>query len=530
MSERAADVAKPDAGARRADSVSRAAPGRWLAAAGVFAAAVLAMSVNVLVTRFYHRWDVTTERLYTLTEATKQTLHGLSERVEVTVFLAQSDPLALTVRHMLDAYGGETRQLAPRWVDPDRDPAQFLALQQEYGIRVEGKTEDGRLVTDAVVVVSRGAKRWFLTSGDFFAYDDEGRAKSRLEQSLTGAIRNVLGSEKATLCFSTGHGEISIDDGGPNGLAELRFRLEKNNYESRSIDLTSQAKEESLTGCRLVVVAGPEEKFAPAEAEPLLRYLREGGSLLLLLNPLLDADSRIAPTGLEGVTRAAGVALGQDFIVETSPDARLPSGAGETFFARPGQHEITKGLVGDEERPVRVLLSGAQSMKSVEGGPMAVTLLTTSDASFGFRDIRPFVNEGRAVQPSDSDVKGPFAVAMASELPKRGDAQHGPRVVVVGTASAAWGRNWRDAGLVGVRAFIESSVSWLTVRPALLDVPEKPAAEAGLRLTEESTAEVLRYVLLYMPGTALLLGLLLMYRRRTVERDSRRRPAREGKR
>lgn len=506
------------------DSVERAASARWLAAAGVVAAAVLATSVNVLVARFYHRWDWTTERIYTLTDATKQTLRSLGEPVEVVVFLAQSDPLTLTVRHMLDAYGSETRQLVTRWVDPDRDPAQFLALQQELGIRVEGKTEDGRLVTDAVVVVSRGAKRWFLTTGDFFAYDDEGRARSRLEQSLTGAIRNVLGSERALLCFATGHGEISMDDGGPNGLAELRYRLEKNNFEPRAVDLSAQTKGEPLGPCRLLVVAGPEEKFSPAEAEPVLRYLRDGGSVLMLVNPLLDADSRIVPSGLEVVAGAAGIELGQDFVVETDAAARLPTGAGETFFAAPALHDITKGLVGDGDQPVRVLLSGAQSLRAAERGPAASTLLTTSERAHAFRDIRPFVNEGRAIDASDADRTGPFAVAMAGELPKRGDAPHGPRVVVVGTASAAWGRNWRDAGLAGVRAFLESAISWLTARPAILDVPEKPAAEAGLRLTEESSAEVVRYVLVYMPGTALLLGILVMYRRRSVERASRRGP------
>jgi hypothetical protein len=34
-------------------------------------------------------------------------------------------------------------------------------------------------------------------------------------------------------------------------------------------------------------------------------------------------------------------------------------------------------------------------------------------------------------------------------------------------------------------------------------------------------SEVQRYVLLYMPGAATLLGLLLVYRRRSVERKSR---------
>jgi hypothetical protein len=51
-------------------------------------------------------------------------------------------------------------------------------------------------------------------------------------------------------------------------------------------------------------------------------------------------------------------------------------------------------------------------------------------------------------------------------------------------------------------------------RPPLVSLPPKPARQVGLRLTEASLSEVARYVLLYMPLTALLIGALSLYRRR----------------
>ena len=105
-----------------------------LAAAGVLAAAVIAVLCNVLVARFYKRWDVTRGGLYTLSPATVETLQGLGAPVEIIVFLSASDPLSVSVRHMLTSYGAETTKLNARYVDPDRSPAEFLALQQKYGI------------------------------------------------------------------------------------------------------------------------------------------------------------------------------------------------------------------------------------------------------------------------------------------------------------------------------------------------------------------------------------------------------------
>jgi nitrate reductase gamma subunit len=69
---------------------------------------------------------------------------------------------------------------------------------------------------------------------------------------------------------------------------------------------------------------------------------------------------------------------------------------------------------------------------------------------------------------------------------------------------------------------VESSVAWVAARPAIVSVPEKPARAVGLALTEESLGEILRYVLIYMPGTAALVGFMLLYRRRAQEKRSRR--------
>jgi hypothetical protein len=113
---------------------------------------------------------------------------------------------------------------------------------------------------------------------------------------------------------------------------------------------------------------------------------------------------------------------------------------------------------------------------------------------------------------------------MAAELPKLANAPqvHGPRLVVAGSANVVWSRNWREPTLLGSRLFIESALSWLSARPVIVSVPEKASHDVGLSLTEESLGEVQRYVLLYMPASAALLGVLIMYRRRSAERKSRR--------
>jgi hypothetical protein len=493
-----------------------------LSAAGVLAAALIAVSANILVARFYERWDWTSAGLYTLSPATVETLKELSEPIDVAVFLSSSDPLSISVRHMLTAYGAETTLLRPRYVDPDRAPAEFLALQQKYGI-LAGKSEDGRIVTDASIVIARGERYWFVTQDDIVSYDsDEGRARPKLEQALTEGIRNVLSRERATICFSTGHQEMSIEDGGPSGLGELRFRLEKNNYDIESVDLAAP-KLPPLEACIVVMIVGPELALAAQAAHHVADYLKRGGAVLVLANPILDEDNRIQPTGLEPLAAAAQIAFGNDFIVEREEKSRFPGGLGETFFATPKAHAVTAGLLkdGDQVR-FRVVLSAAQSLRATGGTPEV--LLSTSADAFALEDIRPFAEQGKPVEKGAGDASGPFAVALANELakPAGSDAARGPRIVVAGSANLAWSRNWRDPALLGNRRFVESAISWLAARPALVSIPEKPGHDVGLGLTEESLGEVFRYVLLYMPAAAIVLGSFVMFRRRQSERRSRR--------
>lgn len=490
-----------------------------LSAAGVIAATLLGISANVLVSRFYKRWDVTSRGLYTLSDATVDTLRGLGDPVEVIVFLSASDPLTVSVRHMLTAYGAETDKLRPRYVDPDRNPAEFLALQQKFGI-VAGKTDDGRVVTDASIVVSRGSRNWFVTTDDIVVYDEnDGQARPKLEQALTEAIRNVLERESARICFSVGHQEISIDDGGPSGLAELRYRLQKGNFEVETIDLAAPKLDRELPSCQVVVVAGPEVRFSDSAVKRLDGYFKGGGNLFLLTNPVLDEENRISATGLEALTRSAGIELGGDFVVEGDEGARLPSGLGESFFAAPKPHDVTRGLLKDGTPRFRVLLSAGQSMKATNDRPVA--LLSTTQNAFSLRDIRPFVEQGKPVAKSPGDPSGPFVMAFASELPKEGSRPHGPRMIVVGSANPVWGRNFRDPTLLGNRLFVESALSWLAARPALVSVPEKAGHDLGLSLTEESMSDVFRYVLFYLPGAVALLGVFVMLRRRAGEKRSR---------
>ena len=486
---------------------------------GVVAAFVVAILLNVVVARQYKRWDFTGSKLYSLSDPTKLTLRELREPVEVNVLLAKSDALLTSLRHLLTAYAAETTLLDVRYIDPDRDPLAYQAFLKKEGL-ASGRTEDGRIVTEASVVVVKGDKRWFLTPADLIdsSEADEGRARPKLEQGLTTGIRNVLSGERVRVCFSRGHGELATDEPGARGLGELKHRLDKNNVEVVVVDTTApDAKRDPWKGCALVYIAGAQSPWTQPEADTLGRHLDEGGSLIAFLIAMLDRDQkRVAPNGLESVLAKGGIEVRQDVVIEKSATARDPSGLGETFVAEVKPHPVTQGLV--DSKDLRLLFVLAQSIGRV--GASAVQpadLAVTSNEAFAMTDFLSARDEGQP-EKRPGDRAGPLSVAMASELPKLPSGARGGRMIVVGTTTLTTGKMWEDPRFRGGAFFVESAISWLTSKPQIVDIPTKPAVMAGLRLTEASLSQVGKYVMGYIPIAAALVGYAVFLRRRSTEK------------
>ncbi|HKY34745.1 MAG TPA: GldG family protein [Polyangiaceae bacterium] len=497
----------------------------WL---GVLAAGVLLVNLNVLGARWYKRWDLTSDRLYTLSGPTRELLRSLDRPVDVTVLLSNSDPLTPSVRHMLESYATDTRQLRVRYVDPDRSPAEFLAVQQKYQI-LAGKAEDGRIVTDAAIVVawddagaSEGGAHWFITADELVHLDeDSGRSRPALEQALSSALANVRRTEKAKLCFSAGHLETSLDDAGPEGLSELKQRLLKNNYTVETVDLT--APQLRLEDCSALVVAAPKRELGSEAAQRVGEYVKVGGSALLLLPPTLG-DDKVRPTGLEAMLSSAGITLGQDVVLERDAEQRLPRGSGELFFAKLLPHAVTRGVRHEDEKlSSRVLVVQARSLSVTGSEAGAKLLLQSSEQALSLKELSALADSGRISELEAQSPHKSLGLAAACQLgrPPGGKLRGDGRLFVTGASNLGWNRNFHDPALYGNQRLIENAISWIASHPVMISVPEKSERELGLSLSEESLGEVARYVLLYMPGSVALLGAFVLLRRRNAEKRSR---------
>ena len=491
---------------------------RLLTAAGIAASIVIAVLANMLSARHYARWDWTESGLYSISRVTEQTLRSITQPVDVYVLLSREDPMTLTMRHLLDAYQAIAPLLKVEFIDPDRQAAALRAIQQTHNIAA-AQTEDGRVATDAQIIVARGDRRHFITSSELIdvAVGEELTARSQVEATLTAAIRMVTREKAPRVCFTSGHGEANFDDGGMEGLLAARARFEKLNYESVLLEDGVR-----IDDCALVVVAGPTTPMPSEDVGRLKVYFEGGGDLLLFVGP---TDSGV-DVGLDPVLAMAGLRKRTDFVFEREPNRVLPIGQGEAFIAEPQKHPVTQGLV-EVQGAINVIAAMCSSFEVIDDAAVKPSaLLLTSDQAFGMRDFVSWAKTRQEPQPVEGDSRGPLGIAYAVELPKlRANDEHGPRMVVVGSKNAIIGANWSDERLQGSALFVESALSWLASEPVVLDIARKPARKLGGSISEDMLGAAALKVVVFLPLSMVLFGIAIGMRRKRRKDDRAREKA-----
>lgn len=479
---------------------------KLVASAGVAAAIVLAVVVSVLSARHYTRWDVTRGGLFTLSPASLETLHALPGAVKLIVLMGEGDPMRAPLDETLIAYLAETKNLEVVYADPDKRAAEFLAVQQKYDLGM----------VDASMIVVHDDRHYFISPQDLVQYDqaDDMRASPRIEQAITGAIRSVFDDTHTVACVTQGHGEPPLEAAGDTGLAYLRDRLAKNNFEVVPVFGEPAALEDHLHDCSFLVVAGPSQRLPASDAKEIEQFIARGHSALVVVGPIPnEVDGGFVDVGLGGALALAGVKLADNFVLELDAAARMPSGYGDMFFTQIQPHPVTQPLVRED---VHVGVNVTGTLVDLKNDTSPMPLLRTSAKAVGVSDFFSWAKSPDTYVRKPADASGPLVLAAASERPKLDPSDdHGARVVTIASIGSLFGVNWREPQLRGMATFVESAIAWAAAHRAFLDIPSKPTMTMGLRLSEQGLRSIRTYVFA-LPVLASFIGIaaFLLRRRR----------------
>ena len=466
------------------------------ALAAVFLAALVAVMLNYIVARHALRWDVSRDRIHSISDKTKLVLDQLESGVDITVCFRPDSGVARDVLDLLREYESYSRRIKVSFVDPDRDLAAARELEQKH-----------KVSEPDVVVISAGSRLRVVRARDLFAYrrepgaaDGRGQRLFRGEQALSSAIYGVIQTNQPVVYMLKGHGERELDDFDRNsGYSGIERVLRRSSVDVEPLLLGEKGG--VPRDADALVIAGPHHRFTQAELDFLREYLDRSGRLFLLLD--YGAD-----TGLETLLEAWGVRLGNDRVVGTT------LAGNELMVTDYGAHEAVRAL-----RNVTTLFFGPRSINPVlvEGAPdsrqadrpRVSVLAACSDrgwAETDFRQIPPRLDA--------ADRPGPVPVAVAVERgPISGmDVDLKPtRLVIVGDSTFA-ANGALDLGCN--TDFFMSALNWLLGREELLDIPPRPPDLLRILMSRAQLDMIFWIAALAMPGLAVLVWAVVRWRRR----------------
>jgi ABC-type uncharacterized transport system involved in gliding motility auxiliary subunit len=429
--------------------------------------AILAVA-NFVGYRHHKRFDLTTEKLYTLSDQTRQIVSGLQKDVNVVRFAKSPDAT-------FDDLMAEYKTLSPHFKYQTVDPQQKPEIAQDYGATRMGDV--------------------FITVGDRKSHVESGAQGEVSEQDVTGAILKITGDKIKTVCFVTGHGEKSLTDSSQEGYSNADSGLKKENYVTKTVNLITESGVPA--DCSVLVIAGPKQSYYPQETTWVGKYLDSAGDALVLVDPTTEPK-------LDDLLQSWNVAVGNNIVIDASGMGQV-IGAGPTIpiVADFGDSPITKGFSRSATFfPMARTASIADKSKSI---PEMVELLKTSDRSFTI----PSLPKGNKITfDPKTDTRGPLSLGVSGN---RKVGEKNARLVVIGNSQFAMNpyiTQLRNGDL------FYNTVDWLAADENLISIRPKAATNRQVNLTEGQAGALKWLDLFFLPGLVIVAGIMIWWKRR----------------
>ncbi|HXZ13110.1 MAG TPA: Gldg family protein [Candidatus Sulfotelmatobacter sp.] len=437
----------------------------------ILALAVLAILglLNFAGYRHHKRFDLTSEKRYTLSDQTRKIVSGLQKDVSVIRFAKKSDV-------DLDDLMSEYKDLSPHIKYLTVDPQARLEIAKEYGA---GRMDE--------VFVAAGPRKEHIEPGLHGLFD---------EQELTSAILKVSSDHLKTICFTEGHGEKQVSDDTGNGYTLVDKELKKENYIVKPVNLV--ASNGVPPECDALVIAGPTQQFFPPETESVSKYLDGGGKVFLMVDPEKDPK-------FDELLKNWNIDLGKNLVIDAS-------GIGSYFGAGPalpivtdyGPSPITKDFGRTMTLfPVARTVTVADKSKAQ---PQTVELLKTSVRSFTIPGIKPG-QEKVSFDPKTGSV-GPLTLGVSAD---RKEGEKDARLVVIGNSGFA-ANQWLSQQRNGDLFF--NTINWLVQDENLISIRPKTQLNRRVNLTAGQASALKWLDLVLLPGVVILSGVYIWWKRR----------------
>lgn len=238
-----------------------------------------------LSNRYVYLADWTVNNQNSLNEVSIQLLDTLKAPVEIISYTSNSN-IKQSVRELIGRFQQLKPDISLTFVNPNADPEKIRSLN---------------IVVDGEMIVSYQGRQEHLTELS--------------EQDLSNTLFRLMRARERTIVFTQGHGERNPEGEANFDLSSFTRHLTKQGF---LVDTLNLARKMSVPdNISVLVIAGPQAAFLPGEVHLIMDYVKAGGNLLWLGEPLNIAKNQ-PMNGLLPLSEILGVEFLDGVVVDPS--------------------------------------------------------------------------------------------------------------------------------------------------------------------------------------------------------------------
>ena len=457
--------------------------------------------INIISEQFYFRLDLTADKVYTLSKATKNILKSLEEPVTVTAYFTEDVPPQLLqgrkdFQDLLVEYANVAGgNLVYEFIDPNKDQASEQKAMQEgimpsiMNVRERDEMTQKRVFLGAILKMGNDKEIIpMIQSGTAMEYD------------LSSAIKKLSVIDKPLIGYVQGHGEPSIQ-----ALQQAMVALQVL-YNIEPVDLSNPAGD--LSRYKTILVVAPADTIPPEHLGMLDRYLAGGGNLFIAYNHVQGNFQTVSGnsvyTGMEDWMASKGLIVDNNFLIDATCGAvgvQQQSGfmsftTNVSFPFIPiiqsfADHPVTKGLE-------QVILPFASTIQYAGDTSKVFTPIAFSSAKSGTQNPPVYFDINKRWTDTDFPLSGlPVAGILSGNI----SGNNLSKILLVGDGDfPVNGEGPRPQQLQPDNVnLIVNGVEWLSDETGLLDLRTKAVTSRPLKDVDEGRKSFLKWLNFLLP-------------------------------
>lgn len=350
----------------------------------------LVLIINLIITEFDLRIDLSSEGFYTLTDETKEYVKNIEDNITIYYLVEAGDELA-----MIHKIAQKFDSLSNHITLQQKDPIQYPSFVAEY-IDV-----DEQLELNSFLVVNNSTNRAKYVNYNDMLVKELSQQTYKIntvgidvEGKLISAIQYVTNPDLPTVYYTLGHDEYEVGELFKDTIDRMNIAI--NPLQTITIDRIPE-------DCDTLIINAPKRDFSDSEIELIKQYMVSGGNAVIVMDYQAQNFDN-----LNSLVNYYGIQMERGIISEADGNYYIPLYP-RYLVPRILEHDITNGLYNSNRYVVAPVSSGLTIMDNIRSSLSITPLMETSKQAYSKVNIN-----AETLLKEKGDIDGPFYVGAIS--------------------------------------------------------------------------------------------------------------------